>query len=155
MRLHSPDNKGVCRCISNYLAFQLPSRAPAFLGVKVAPAGARPSRQRARLSRRTPASPRRPGAESGCSQATPAASLLAQRMRGHGDVSTCSPAPRKQQGSSETSLRRWALMAAAWRWPRGCSRLQWVGAPPAQCPLRCGTARADPLRSPPGEGAHL
>lgn len=34
MQLHSPDNNGVCWCISNYLAFQLPDRAPALPDVE-------------------------------------------------------------------------------------------------------------------------
>lgn len=134
MRLHSPDNNGVCWCISNYLVFQLPNRAPACLGVKAALVGARPSL----LGPRRTVVLCRLGAESGRSQATLATSLLAQRMRGHRGVSACSPAPRNQQGSSETFLRLWAAMAAAWCWLCGCSRLQWVGAPPAQCPLQHG-----------------
>lgn len=134
MRLHSPDNNGVCWCISNYLVFRLPDIALACLGVKAAPVGARPSL----LGPRRTVVPCWPGAESGCSQATPATSLLAQRMRGHRGVSACSPAPHKQQGSSEIFLGRWAVMAAAWCRPHGCSCLQWVGALPAQCPLRHG-----------------
>lgn len=76
MRLHSPDNNGVCWCISNYLVFQLPNRAPACLGVKAAPVGARPSL----LGPRRTVVPCQLGAESGRSQATLSASLLAQRM---------------------------------------------------------------------------